>query len=398
MTMNLSARRALAAVVLPAALPASAMLALFTGACGSSEPPVNNGTATTATATDSATTQPTSTGTTEPPPEPMPTTTATVAPPPNPLEGLAEDWEKKAALYLDGKAADWMVNAPAISNNKTCNTCHTITPFLMADFPAEYTPNAASIRSALAVRVTTPGKSFYGEPGSTKEKESFATEAVLNAMSLKGGGDKGQYDAAVQRMWSQQNTQGYWPWLEFGLEPFETRNDWGAGLAAWVALDNTPSEHAAKKTKLSDYLKRRFPMMVFHDKIMVLWLSEKMPELLAQADKDALANELTQKQLPNGGFSLGTYGIGARAALIAGDADGYATGYAALALCEGTKGNAAATSSVRKALEWLAKNQAADGSWVGRSTNKNKPRNNQFMTEAATAYAAMAIKRCAPGR
>src|SRR5687768_8796271 len=41
------------------------------------------------------------------------------------LADLAPDWNTKAAAYLDKRAADWLANAPAISNVKCAMSCHT---------------------------------------------------------------------------------------------------------------------------------------------------------------------------------------------------------------------------------------------------------------------------------
>ena len=53
---------------------------------------------------------------------------------------------------------------------------------------------------------------------------------------------------------------------------------------------------------------------------------------------------------------------------------------------------------VKKGLSWLAHNQAEDGSWPGHSVNDTTAQVKGFMTDAATAYASIAITMCAPGR
>ena len=68
-----------------------------------------------------------------------------------------------------------------------------------------------------------------------------ATESVLNAAALalddigNGMALSASSKSALDRMWSQQRTDGTWDWLEFGLEPWEARNDFGAAIAALVA-------------------------------------------------------------------------------------------------------------------------------------------------------------------
>jgi squalene-hopene/tetraprenyl-beta-curcumene cyclase len=326
-------------------------------------------------------------------------------PEPQPIEGLPADWKAKAAVYLDAKAGAWIsTDAAGLSNNKTCNTCHTTTPYMMAlaQFDKANTPSAAKVRANFVSRLN-PAKSFYGTPGSAKEKESFGTEVILNATSLAFGdlavGTTISADskAALDKMWSLQRADGAWNWLEYGLEPWETRNDWGTALAGFLAASipqDTSVMQTAGTAKLIGYLKSRATKMAFHDKVMVLWTSGSLSGLMDRAEADLVADELSAKQLADGGFSIGSFGKGARAAAIAGISDGYATAFSVLALCKGTE-NGKDREDVKKGIRWLATHQDADGSWMGQSTNKNKVLNNQFMREAATGYAVLALTQCA---
>src|SRR5262249_38287462 len=74
--------------------------------------------------------------------------------------------------------------------------------------------------------------------------------------------------------------------------------------------------------------------------------------------------------------------------------DGYATAFATLALCRGSRAGAR-RDEVRRALGWLAGHQEENGSWVGRSVNKADAENQELMTDAATAHAALSVARCA---
>src|SRR5688500_1082090 len=41
------------------------------------------------------------------------------------LADLPADWHTKAGAYLEKRSADWLANAPAISNVKCAMSCHT---------------------------------------------------------------------------------------------------------------------------------------------------------------------------------------------------------------------------------------------------------------------------------
>ncbi len=328
------------------------------------------------------------------------------------LPGLATDWKAKAAGYLDGRSNTWLATPPNVGNVKCAMSCHTTFPHVVARSALGQSVAVPKLRTAFESRVTqsiagtaTP---FYGANGDTKARESFATEAVLNAVALGmddvgskapiGAGTK----SALDRMWSQQRADGAWDWLEYGLEPFETRTDWGTALAGIVAgsvPENTSAAQAAGTAKLVSYLQKRMTdtakPLVLHDKVTILWASGPLPSLLTPEQKESIATALDAKQLADGGFSLGSWGKGSQAAAGAGVSDGYATALAALALCRGMP-EPTKRDDVKKALKWLASGQQADGSWPGRSVNNIPAHAKPFMTDAATAYTALAIAACVP--
>jgi hypothetical protein len=343
---------------------------------------------------------------------PAPTGTAPGETPPaegNPLEGLAADWQVKAAGYLGPRSATWLASPPNIANVKCAMSCHTTFTYMMARSSlaafAE-TDTADAVRTRFEARVTEQvagtAVAFYGKNTDDKVKQSHATEAVLNAAALAlddiGAGKplSASSKSALDQMWSQQRADGTWDWLEFGLEPWETRNDFGAAIAALVAgsvpAASTASQ-AAGTTKLVGYVKKRLPSMVLHDRAMVLYASGKLTTLIEPAQAEEIATELAATQLADGGFSLGAWGQGDLAAKVAKKSDGYATAVAVLALCTGMP-EGAKRPDVKKALGWLATNQAADGSWPGQSVNDTTEQVKGFMTDAATSYASVAITNC----
>jgi hypothetical protein len=319
------------------------------------------------------------------------------------LDALAPDWHTKAGEYLNRRAADWLANAPAISNVKCAMSCHTTFGAMMADGAIGKVvdiPSAAQARTEFEKRVDMASPvPFYGKDGDAKTKESIATESVLNAVALsmsdlgKGGTLSDPAKKALDKMWAQQGADGSWAWLEFGLEPWETRNDFGVGIAALIA-GRIPADvqNEAGITKIKTYVGKKLSAMALHDKAVVLWASGTLPGLLDKAKADGIADALIAKQREDGGFALRSWGMGDLADDKAAS-DGYATSLAALALCRGTEGGIA-RPEVRNALAWIAARQKSDGSWPGVSTNTETTRAKTFMTDAATSYATLALTEC----
>ena len=49
-----------------------------------------------------------------------------------PVEGLADDWQARAAGYLELRSASWLESPPDIANVKCAMSCHTTFSYLMA--------------------------------------------------------------------------------------------------------------------------------------------------------------------------------------------------------------------------------------------------------------------------
>src|SRR5262249_39271935 len=150
------------------------------------------------------------------------------------------------AAHLDARATAWLADPPQVGENFPCAmSCHTTHPYLIAratlDAPSSV---AGDVRAAIEARVAASASStvsYYGAPGSQKERESRGSEAILDAATLALSGEHDDVvEAAFAQLWKVQRPDGGWDWLDFGLEPWESRGDWGASLAA-IAVGSQPA-------------------------------------------------------------------------------------------------------------------------------------------------------------
>jgi len=172
---------------------------------------------------------------------------------------------------------------------------------------------------------------------------------------------------------------------------------------AVIAVETAPGNYADEPkiqpnvALLRDYLKREEPNQPLINKITLLWASAKMPGLMTEPEKKALATELYAKQHGDGGWCLTDLGQGtwkrhdATPYPIA--SDGYATGITVLALEENGLGK---SPEVKRGLAWILANQdKAQGLWPAASVNVKRAPNSdidKFMSDAATGYSVLALE------
>ncbi len=339
--------------------------------------------------------------------------------------GEAPSWNPTtAAQYLDGRADWWMTWPNAARDHGTfCVSCHTAVPYALSRLSlraplAEKGPSDSE-RKLLEnvtkrVRMWSEVEPFYkdGKSGPTKSSESRGTEAVMNALILA------TYDAptgklsadtrtALANMWDLQQTsgdqKGGWIWLDFHNKPWEAGDSqyWGATLAA-IAVGSTPAAYRddadvkARVAALEGYLQHGFAGQSPVNRLVALWAATKLPGLLTAEQRKSVIEGTLALQQADGGWSL---------TALAGDwkrrdetpletkSDGYGTGLAAFVLQQA--GMARNQAPVKNALNWLNANQSkTDGRWLAYSMNKNRDLSTdvgRFMSDAATAYAVMAL-------
>jgi squalene-hopene/tetraprenyl-beta-curcumene cyclase len=335
------------------------------------------------------------------------------------------------AAYLDERARTWFAFASANrgegATRTACLCCHTVVPYGLArpalrkaagTGPTEYEQKLlAQIKKRVAAwaDLDTPAYRLLYDFNEQKKKESWGTEAILSALLLAFDDS---YDGRVtpsadtrrafQNLWKVQiqsgEQQGSWDWLDFGLEPWESKGAryYGAALAA-VAVGTAPgyflppgadADATAGVKLLRGYLQRGFAKQNLYNRAWALWAESSLEGVLTKAERETVIDQLFAKQREDGGWNLAALGPYARHDRTAAEtaADGYATGLVLNILQ--TAGVPKTDARVAKGLAWLKTNQVATGGWRGISANKKRDLTThvgKFMSDAATAYAVLAL-------
>ena len=348
---------------------------------------------------------------------------------------VSSTWNPRAAAsYLDQRQSWWEYWPKAARDHGTvCVSCHTALPYALArpalgatlheaDSPAAERKLLADV--ATRVLAWNAVKPFYGDTsasGRTKAIQSRGTESVLNALILasrdhRTGVMSAEGRQAFDNMIGQQQTSGddsgAWPWLDFGLQPWESRTAgyFGAALGA-IAIGTAPQNYAATRDlqptlmRLRTYLREHIDQPLWRrvlrgddprlfNRAMLLWASARLPGLISRDEQREIVGTLEQSQEPDGAWRLTSLGRWRHADVAVDSAgDGFATGLVAYALEQsGTQPN---EPHLARALAWLAGHQdPATGSWPAWSLNKRRDvatNVGKFMSDAATAYAALAL-------
>jgi len=340
-----------------------------------------------------------------------------------PTSSPAPGWDQQAAArYLDSREVWWQGWDHAKRDHGTmCVSCHTQAPYALArpvlrpalgesaPSPAE---NAMLADVEKRVRQWKDMLPFYNDEtyGAGKEIESRNAESVLNAVILTS------YDArqghlsdltrtAFEHAWALQSQTGpdagAWVWQNFEYTPWESKESqyhWAALLA--LAVGRAPDHYrddpkiAANLTLLANYLRTHYDTQPLVNKVAALWANSAMPGLLTGAQRTTLLADLAGRQHPDGGWSLTDLGTWERRdkTPLETSSDGYATGLTVLALEE----NKASNAQVHRGIDWLLTHQdKVTGAWPAWSLNKNRdPKSEvgQFMSDAATGYAVLALE------
>jgi squalene-hopene/tetraprenyl-beta-curcumene cyclase len=329
----------------------------------------------------------------------------------------------KAAGYLD-KRSTWWISWPnsARDHGTFCVSCHSTVPFSLgrAALREPLGERSASLneQKILAnvtnrVRMWHDVEPFYSDQsrGLPKSSESRGTESILNSLILvwrdvPAGHLSADARLALENMWALQikapDMNGAWAWLQFHNAPFEGDSQFYGNALAAIAIGSAPENYQVEPAiqsgvgLLRAWLVKNMDAQTPLDRVVLLWASTKLNDLLSTAQRNRIINEALAKQREDGGFSMSSMiGEWKRHDDTALDtsSDGYATGLIAFVL-EQTRAPEARVS-LQRALAWLSANQIeADGRWPAVSLNNNRAVMSDtglFMSDAATAYAVLAL-------
>jgi hypothetical protein len=361
--------------------------------------------------------------------------------PPSTVRNRPAAWDQQAAVkYLDDRMDLWFAKAKKLRTGEgktSCVSCHTVVPYALArpvlrkaSGVSQSTPQEAMLLDETRRRVETYGshEPFY----KGKEQQSRGTEAVLNLLILAGedarqnrAAPSGPTRKALQELWKEQRADGAWEWLDFGLEPYESADSvyYGAALAA-MAVGTAPGyaggadeRGSSGVAKLRSYLSTNYAGQNLYTRAWVMLASARLAGLLSRDQADALKTDLQNKQNADGGWSLYKLGPwtwskasppygpeGKPDIALLSKSDAYATGLTAYALRQA--GLPADHPSLKRATAWLEANQQECQidqcqwkCWRTYSLNYDhehggedgEPWRRMFMSDAATAFAALAL-------
>lgn len=333
---------------------------------------------------------------------------------------FGSDWDpKRAAEYLDSRQREWFAWPAAKADGGPCVSCHTGLTYLLA---------RPALRQALHEKVGRPAETgliaamktrVLASANSTQPvKKQTSVETVMLAFLLaRDAAAAGTLTPESERvfdiLWSRQITagelRGTWDWYSLHLDPWETADSayFGAAVAA-LAAGTAPSAYQDRPAvrdhldALRSYLRSRLDSQPLHNRLMALWASTRLRGTLSAEQQESIRKAALDCQEEDGGWtisSLGPWEPHAGAPAQQGS-NAYATALTAFVLQRA--GVARSSQHIAHARQWLKTRQdPATGSWLAASQNKvYEPGSMQvgFMSDAASAFAVMALLDATPSR
>lgn len=337
------------------------------------------------------------------------------------LPAWCGDWNPKLAeQYLDSRQKAWVAWPTAMASGVACVSCHTGLPYLVARPALRHALNEtggptlyegvllASMR-ATVIR-TDASDLFHGLKGPIVD-QVYGAQVILSALVLayddaQHGRLSPETEVSLKRLWTTQvhdgEDKGAWHWSDFDLDPWETKDAayYGAALSA-LATGIAPDGYQARPeiqeniAELKRYLRDGLKSQPLHNRLFLLMASARLRNLLPEADKQAILDEVSKKQQADGGWTLESLGQWKKRekAPASSGSNSYATAVVALALEQA--GVAPSDAELARGLTWLRTHQDPEsGRWAAESMNHPHDAGSMpalFMSDAATGYATAAL-------
>jgi squalene-hopene/tetraprenyl-beta-curcumene cyclase len=330
-------------------------------------------------------------------------------------------WNARLATqYLDSRQKEWVAWPVALHSGVACVSCHTGLPYLLSRPALRQTLREKTgptlyegvlVASMRATVIRTDANDLFGGLKGLIVNQVYGAQVVLSSLVLAmDDAPRGKLSAegekAFERLWSLQlktgPDKGAWLWSDFDLDPWETKDAafYGAALAA-LATGLAPADYQARPdiqqniAALAAYLRQGQKTQPLHNRLFLLWASSKLRDLLPDADRQAILNELWRKQEVDGGWTMASLGQWKQraAAPTAVGSNSYAT--ALVTYTAEQTGVRQPQPGLTKALAWLRSHQDPQGGyWAAQSMNHKHETGSvpeKFMTDAATGYAVAAL-------
>ena len=321
--------------------------------------------------------------------------------------------EPKAARLDVGKALRYLNDGDvAWSGQRKCVSCHTNGTYM-------------TLMPAMSAQLGEPNpksREFFVETLKAKQETAASTlqkgttpEQIIQIAAGLAEWDRHvtkklspETDAALRLMFSIQRESGTWRALD--CWPPSESDEYHPATVAAMAVGTAPgwlesiagdAELTAGVERLKKYLRETPPL---HDyaRVLLLWASTRLPDLLDGARRSELIAELGAKQRDDGGWSIRNFaepqqwGKGNRADKLRAEpefkttpSDGHMTGLAIVVLREaGVPKN---DPRIARGIAWLKTHQQAGGRWWTRSLNTDT---YHFIGYSATALPLRALSLC----
>ncbi len=305
---------------------------------------------------------------------------------------------KGSDAFLDKRNEEW-------ANSRRCLCCHTTLPYIMTrTYDAKSAGSFEIFRNSAVAKVQNPDLQPWYSADMTR-RNSNPTESVVNAMTLLMYDQARKTDLqpvtlkAVDRIFEQLDSNHLLHWLDFNLQPFESKAAelWGNSFAI-LAIETAQkkSSYRAPQEKykaMKNALLSKPEKLNLNEKSILLWAHSLSKSVLSPELFKQFVLDLKKSQNKNGSWNQ-------KAVLNMGTntEDTYSTSIALLALVK----SKVRGKKVTAAADWLTAQQktvqtfglsSAYTFWPSTSMNRTDSNmNNLFASDSATGYATLALK------